>query len=263
MKKRLKPLLFEVVFYFYTMRKLLSYPLTILFFISFGLSLLIFHPILWVSFNVFGYKPLKGSVSILNWFLMLSTNILGTRYTFENNQNIPTDKPLIIVSNHQSMYDIPPIIWHMRKHHPKFVSKKELGKGIPSVSYNLRHGGSALIDRKDGKQAITEIGKLGSYIEKYNRSAVIFPEGTRSRDGNPKPFKPMGLKMLLKKSPSALVVPITINNSWKLLRYGKFPMGIGAHLKFKVHTPIANNGNIEGLILKIEQQVIKDIIVDE
>ena len=245
------------------MRKLLSYPLTILFFIFFGLSLFIFHPILWVSFNVFGYKTLKGSVSVLNWFLMLSTNILGTRYTFENNQNIPTDTPLIIVSNHQSMYDIPPIIWHMRKYHPKFVSKKELGKGIPSVSYNLRKGGSVLIDRKDGKQAITEIGKLGSYIEKYNRSAVIFPEGTRSRDGNPKPFKPMGLKMLLKKAPSALIVPITINNSWKLLRYGKFPMGIGAHLKFKVHTPIANNGNLDDLIVKIEQHVINDIILDE
>jgi len=245
------------------MRKLLSYPLTILFFIFFGLSLFIFHPILWVSFNVFGYKTLKGSVSVLNWFLMLSTNILGTRYTFENNQNIPTDTPLIIVSNHQSMYDIPPIIWHMRKYHPKFVSKKELGKGIPSVSYNLRKGGSVLIDRKDGKQAITEIGKLGSYIEKHNRSAVIFPEGTRSRDGKPKPFKPMGLKMLLKKAPSALIVPITINNSWKLLRYGKFPMGIGAHLKFKVHTPIANNGNLDDLIIKIEQHVINDIIVDE
>ena len=194
---------------------------------------------------------------------MLSTNLLGTRYSFINEQNIPKGIPLILVCNHQSMYDIPPIIWYMRKYHPKFVSKKELGKGIPSVSYNLRHGGSVLIDRKDGKQAIMEIGKLGSYIEKHHRSAVIFPEGTRSRDGNPKPFKPMGLKMLLKKAPSALIVPITINNSWKLLRYGKFPMGIGAHLKFKVHPPMENTGNIDELLSKVENQITKDIIVDE
>ncbi|GMN10213.1 lysophospholipid acyltransferase family protein [Croceitalea sp. MTPC9] len=192
---------------------------------------------------------------------MLCTHLLGTRYTFINNQNIPLDRPIIIVSNHQSMYDIPPIIWHMRKHHPKFVSKKELGKGIPSVSYNLRHGGSALIDRNDGKQALIEIGKLGSYIEKYNRSAVIFPEGTRSRDGKPKAFKPMGLKTLLKKSPSAIVVPITINNSWKLLRFGKFPMGLGAHLKFKVHPPIENKGNPDELLTLAEQQIIKDISI--
>jgi 1-acyl-sn-glycerol-3-phosphate acyltransferase len=48
----------------------------------------------------------------------------------------------------------------LRDFHCKFVSKKELGKGIPSVSYNLRHGGSALIDRKDPKQAIPEIKKI-------------------------------------------------------------------------------------------------------
>ena len=139
------------------MLKLLSYPLTVIFFLLFGLVLVIFHPIQWLCLKVFGYNAHKKSVSILNWFIMRCTNVLGTRYSFKNDQNIPTDRPLIIVTNHQSMYDIPPIIWYMRKYHPKFVSKIELGKGIPSVSYNLRHGGSALIDRKDPKQSITEL----------------------------------------------------------------------------------------------------------
>lgn len=183
---------------------------------------------------------------------MRCTNILGTTYRFTNTYALPNDRPLIIVTNHQSMYDIPPLIWYMRKHHPKFVSKKELGKGIPSVSFNLKYGGSALIDRKDGKSALLEIGKLGDYIERYNRSAVIFPEGTRSRDGHPKPFKPMGLKMLLKKAPSALIVPISINNSWKLVRYGKFPMGLGAKITFDVHRPLENKGNVDELIPQIE-----------
>ncbi|KQC30467.1 lysophospholipid acyltransferase family protein [Flagellimonas eckloniae] len=245
------------------MQKLLSYPLTILFFIFFGFTLIVFHPIQWFCLNVLGYDAHKRTVSILNWFLMRCTNILGTRYRFENKQDIPTDRPLIIVTNHQSMYDIPPIIWYMRKHHPKFVAKKELGKGIPSVSYNLRHGGGALIDRKDGKQAILEIGRLGAYIEKHNRSAVIFPEGTRSRTGKPKPFKPLGLKILMKKSPSALLVPITINNSWKILKYGKFPMGIGAYLKFKVHPPIENTGNADELIAQVEKQITGSIILTE
>lgn len=244
------------------MQRLFSYPLTILFFIFFGLALIILHPIQWFCFNVFGYNAHKKSVAILNWFLMRCTNVLGTRYRFKNTHDIPTDRPLIIVTNHQSMYDIPPIIWHMRKHHPKFVAKKELGKGIPSVSYNLRHGGSALIDRKDGKQALKEIAKLGSYVEEHNRAAVIFPEGTRSRNGHPKPFKPMGLKILLKKAPSALIVPITINNSWKLLRYGKFPMGLGAYVQFHVHAPIENIGDMDALITKVEQQIIQKIEVN-
>ena len=180
--------------------KLLSYPLTILFFLLFGLVLVIFHPIQWLCLNLIGYNAHKKSVSVLNWFIMRCTNVLGTRYTFRNQQQLPTDRPLIIVTNHQSMYDIPPIIWYMRMYHPKFVSKIELGKGIPSVSYNLRHGGSALINRKDPKQSIAELQKLGKYIETNNRSAVIFPEGTRSRNGVPKPFRTTGLKVMMKNA---------------------------------------------------------------
>ncbi len=245
-----------------TMVKLFSYLLTSLFFICFGLVLVIFHPIQWVCLKIFGYNAHKASVSILNWLIMRCTNLLGTRYTFENTQNVPTDRPLIMVSNHQSMYDIPPIIWYMRKYHPKFVSKIELGKGIPSVSFNLRHGGSALIDRKDPKQSIAELQKLGKYIEKHHRSAVIFPEGTRSRNGVPKPFRTTGLKVLMKNAPSALIVPISINNSWKLLRYGKFPMGLGSHLKFKVHPPVENKGNVDELIAQVEATIASGITTD-
>ncbi|WP_127021436.1 lysophospholipid acyltransferase family protein [Flagellimonas beolgyonensis] len=241
------------------MAKLLSYPLTILFFIFFGLALVIFHPIQWICLNLFGYNAHKRSVSILNWCLMGCTRILGTRYTFQNDQNIPTDRPLIIVTNHQSMYDIPPIIWHMRKYHPKFVSKIELGKGIPSVSYNLRHGGSVLINRKDPKQSIAQLEKLGNYIEAHNRSAVIFPEGTRSRTGEPKPFRTTGLKVLMKNAPSALIIPISINNSWKLLRYGKFPMGLGSHVKFEVHPPMEISADLDSTIKAVEKQVVSGI----
>ncbi|MEM9362702.1 MAG: lysophospholipid acyltransferase family protein [Bacteroidota bacterium] len=241
------------------MKKLLSYPLTVFFFIFFGLTLVIFHPIQWFCLKVFGYEMHKRSVTLLNWFLMRCTNVLGTRYTFERKYEAPKYVPLIIVSNHQSMYDIPPIIWYMRKHHPKFVSKIELGKGIPSVSFNLRYGGSILINRKDPKQSVEQLEKLGKYIEKHNRSAVIFPEGTRSRDGNPKKFHTTGLKVLLTHAPSAWIVPISINNSWKLLRYGKFPMGLGSHLMFEVHPPIQNTGDTDSLIKQTETLINQGI----
>ncbi len=246
-------------FLFLGMRKMLAYILTPIFFFFFGLTLLFFHPIQWFCLNFLGYAPHGFSVALMNLGIMRCTNLLGTRYTFENPNSIPEGRPLIIVANHQSMYDIPPIIWYLRRHHPKFVSKKELGKGIPSVSYNLRHGGSVLIDRKDNKQALGEIAKLGRYIEEHKRSAVIFPEGTRSRDGQPKKFQPMGLKILMKNAPSALVLPVSINNSWKLLRYGKFPMGLGSHLKFLVHRPIEISGTPDAYISKIEEQVFSGI----
>ncbi|MBM1105376.1 1-acyl-sn-glycerol-3-phosphate acyltransferase [Aurantibacter crassamenti] len=241
------------------MQKVLAYILTPIFIFFFGLILLVFHPIQMFCHKLIGYKAHGFSVALMNRCLMLCTNLLGTSYSFKNNNNLPTDRPLIIVANHQSMFDIPPIIWHMRKHHPKFVSKQELGKGIPSVSYNLRHAGSVLIDRNNNKQALREIAKLGQYIEKHKRSAVIFPEGTRSRDGQPQNFRPTGLKILMKTAPSALIVPISINNSWKLLRYGKFPMGIGNHLKFKVHPPLERSEDLDDFIIQIERKVVSSI----
>ncbi|MEZ4801665.1 MAG: lysophospholipid acyltransferase family protein [Gelidibacter sp.] len=243
------------------MRKLLAYPLTALYFICFGLTLVIFHPIQWFCLNVFGYQAHKVSVDWLQFSLMRCLNVLGTRFTFTNPFDIDTDQPLIIVANHQSMYDISPIMWYMRKHHPKFIAKQELGKGIPSVSYNLRHGGSVLIDRKNPRQALPAIMKFGESIEENKRAAVIFPEGTRSKTGIPKPFQTKGLEILIKKIPSGVIVPISINNSWKMLRYGKFPMGIGNHLKFTVHQPIkiATFVNKEELIPSVEKVISSNI----
>lgn len=239
------------------MVKLLSYPLSIVYNICFLLTLVIFHPIQWVCFNVFGYQAHKKSVDALQFFLLRCANVLGTRFTFNNTHHIPLNTPLIIVANHQSMYDISPLMWYLRKHHVKFISKKELGKGIPSVSYNLRHGGSVLIDRKNPRQSLPAIMKFGEYIETNKRAAVIFPEGTRSKDGKPKAFQTRGLEILFKKTPSALVVPVTINNSWKLQRYGKFPMGIGAHIKLTVHKPLklATFADKKALIADVENTI--------
>jgi len=226
----------------------------------FGLTLVIFHPIQWICFTVFGYQAHKKSVDFLQLFLIRCLHLLGTRITFTNPHKIPINQPLIIVANHQSMYDISPILWYMRKHHVKFISKKELGKGIPSVSYNLRHGGSVLIDRKNPVQAIKSIQKFSNYIETTKRAAVIFPEGTRSKTGVPKPFQRKGLLTLIENIPSALVVPITINNSWKMLRYGKFPLGIGNHLKFMVHQPLnVSDYKPNELIDIIEKQITEAV----
>lgn len=242
------------------MQKLFSYPISVIYYLCFGLCLVVFHPIQWVCFNVFGYQAHKKSVDYLNFFLVRCTNLLGTSYQFENIENIPKNVPVIFVANHQSLYDIVAIIWHLRDFHCKFVSKKELGKGIPSVSYNLNHGGSVLIDRKDPKQAIPLIKGLSEYIEKNTRSALIFPEGTRSKTGQPRSFAQSGLKILCKHAPSAYVVPITINNSWKMVRFGAFPMGLGSSLKFTIQKPLkVSDYSFEELIEKTESAVVQGI----
>jgi len=244
------------------MKKFISYPFSIVYYVVFGMILCVFHPIQWVCLNGFGYQAHKKSVDYLNFFLIRATHILGTKYKVINREFIPKEVPVIVVSNHQSMYDIPMIIWFLRKLHPKFISKKELGKGIPSVSYNLRHGGSVLIDRKKSDQSIPEIEKLAKYIEKNNRSAVIFPEGTRSRTGEPKKFSQKGLKTLCQNAPSAYILPITINNSWKIVKFGLFPLSIGKKLTLTVHKCMKiSDYSLEEILQKTEKTIVSAIII--
>jgi 1-acyl-sn-glycerol-3-phosphate acyltransferase len=240
--------------------KIISYIVSSIFALVFFSLLFIFHPLQWIGLNIFGYKGHKFVVDIMNWFLTKSLFILGIFVSVENNQNLPKNTTIIFVSNHQGVFDIPPIIWAFRKYHPKFVSKIELGKGIPSISFNLRHGGAALIDRKDSKQAISTLGNFAKKINKNKWSAVIFPEGTRSRNGEPKKFATNGLKMLAKYNKEGYIVPLTINNSWKVFKYGKFPLGVGSPISIVTHPPIKIDSlPFDELILKTEK-VIKEHI---
>ena len=240
--------------------KIISYPFTVLFYLLFGITIIVFHPLQWISFNLFGYTAHKKTVDCFNWTLLRCLNVLGTTFHVDISRSIPNNVPIIIVSNHQSMWDISPISWYLRKCHPKFISKVELGKGIPSISYNLRHGGSILIDRKKPRQAIVEMVKFSKYLQKFNRSGVIFPEGTRSKTGIPKPFKKTGLQTLFKKIPDGYVVPVTFNNSWKLQRWGMFPMQLGVRLEMTAHPAIKiADYDVETLIDKVEDIVTSKI----
>ena len=218
------------------MNKFFSYPFTILYYLLFGLILVFFHPIQVICHRLLGYTAHKQSVDLLNFILLRCLNLLGTRFEFSNPFEMPQKGPLIIVSNHQSTYDIPPIIWYFRKHHPKFISKSTLGRGIPSVSYNLRHGGSVLIDRSKSQSALLKIKSFGDQVQKNQWAAVIFPEGTRSKDGQPNKFYSNGLMTLFEQIPDATVVAMSINNSWRMAQYRYFPIPLGTKVSFKVQS---------------------------
>jgi 1-acyl-sn-glycerol-3-phosphate acyltransferase len=243
------------------MNRILGYLLTPLHLLAFGLVLMVFHPLQVICLKLGGYAWHKRSVDFLNLFLMRSLWFLGTHVRFRlPAEPLPTNRPLIIVSNHQSLYDISPFFWHMRRHHVKFVSKIELARGIPSVSYNLRHGGSVCIDRKNPRQALPAMREFAQYIEANNYAAVIFPEGTRSRTGQPKRFSHHGLKTLLKYAPSALVVPVTINESWKIVQHGWYPMEVGVQPVWQVHAPIDPEGQTAEAVIEQTEATIKGAV---
>ena len=220
------------------MLKLLAYPFSILYYCFFSSCLLLFHPIQVFCLRYISLNAQKKTIDILNFFLLRCLNLLGTRIVFKNVEKLPQKGTLIFVANHQSTYDIPPLIWYLRKYHPKFIAKKELGNGLPSISYHLRNGGNVLIDRKDLVASLDAIVKFALNVQQNNWSVVIFPEGTRTRNGQPKKFQRAGLRSLLTHIPAAVLVPISINNSWKLAQWKYFPMPIGVRLEVKVHKAI-------------------------
>jgi 1-acyl-sn-glycerol-3-phosphate acyltransferase len=241
-------------------KKILAYPLSVLFYLAFGLLLVIFHPIQVICFRIFGYESHRRSVLALNYLILKSFSILGCSISFRGFEKLPENRPLIIVSNHQSTWDISPIVWGFRNHHAKFVSKSSLARGIPSISYNLRHGGSILINRKNGQQAIKELLKLGKRIEQGNYSACIFPEGTRSKTGIIKKFQSGGIRTLLKAAPSALIVPFVIDGNYLLQPKGVFPLSIGHKLNYIVLDPI-EPGKIDPdtLVLEVENMIKREL----
>jgi len=242
------------------MKKILSYLLTPLYLFIFGSLLIIFHPIQMFTRWIWGYSVRKKAVDVLNFGLLYGLKVLGTKITFQGLEKIPHNRPLIIVANHQSTLDIPAVIVGFRKNHPKFISKIELGKGIPSISYNLRHGGSVLIDRKNPRQAVKDILLLGKHIEEKKYAACIFPEGTRSRDGLLKPFMPAGIASLYKTSPSALIVPFAIDGNYEIMKHGYFPMSVGENLKLTVFDPIdPKDRDMADVAHEIEEMIRKEL----
>lgn len=240
--------------------KILSYIITPIYLLIFALLLVIFHPIQLFTNWIWGYPVRKKVVDVLNFALLYSLWILGTRISFKGFEKIPPNRPLIIVANHQTVFDIIAIVVGFRKNHPKFISKVELGKGIPSVSYNLRHGGSVLIDRKNKSKSVKDILLLGRHIEKETYAACIFPEGTRTRNGLVKTFQPAGIASLIRTAPSAVIVPFAINGNYEIMKKGYYPMKLGCHLKFTVLDPIEPKGlNVDELTLQIENMIKKEL----
>lgn len=242
------------------MKKFIDYLLSAVYLIYFGLTLLLFHIIQVITFNIFGKKVHKLSVDYLNFFLTYGLYLTGAKITLRSLADLPENRPIIFVANHQSTFDIPAIIWFLRKYHPRFVSKIELAQGVPSISYNLRKSGAALINRKDGKQAITEIARLGKLIHNEKSSAIIFPEGTRTASGIMKPFVAGGVATLLKRAPDALIVPVAISGTGTFNPKGIFPLKSFSKLSWTALTGIEPAGKKVEEILAEAQAAIQEIL---
>jgi 1-acyl-sn-glycerol-3-phosphate acyltransferase len=215
------------------MKTFLDWLSTLIFLPVFFSIFLLFHIPLFIA-RAISYDSQKKTLEAMNFCILKAlSSIMGICFEIHRESVPPRDTPLIIVSNHQSMYDISLLTWYLREHYPRFISKKELGRGIPSVSYALRTM-FLLINRKNPKEAIESIKTYGISVHAQKHAAIIFPEGTRAKDGQLKKFKKRGFLTLCQSMPEAVVVPVVISNSWRLLRHNLLPIPRGITISFDI-----------------------------
>lgn len=244
------------------MRKIIDWIFTIPFLILFGLILAIFEPIARVA-RLFGLRPMEVTMGIMQQALLGAFFVGGTRLRVERSDKVLPRTGYIIISNHQSMFDVPIFGGLLFSNYPKYVSKKELGRWLPSVSFNLTHGGNALIDRKDPVQSRAAIRELGKACEDRNVAVVIFPEGTRSRDGRLKSFHVGGITELLEAAPNLPVVPTAIDGAWKLLRNKLFPIPFGTKVRVRFSEPLQRvAGEDPAELIERARTVIEDTLTE-
>lgn len=146
----------------------------------------------------------------------------GFGLVYEDHFGAALPERFILITNHQSLLDIPLCMKMLSSRRLRFVAKKELGTGIPFVSSVLRTQGHALVKRRgDSSHAMGTLHRFARRCRKDGTCPVVFPEGTRSRDGEIGPFYTAGVRKVEDEEPLPVVVA-AIDGGWRIARLKEF-----------------------------------------
>ena len=180
-------------------------------------------------------------------------NVFTVDLRIEGKENFPPagDRKIIIMSNHQSQLDIP-CLTKVADRITGFVAKRELSR-IPLLHYWMIRIGCVIIDRSDKRGAHLALEKAAR--EMGSKPLVVFPEGTRSKDGALLPFKLGGTRLSLLAQ--AVIVPVLIEGSRNAVENRKAKGPGKVPVKVTVFPPFDTRGLDEG---KASQTRIKEYV---
>lgn len=130
----------------------------------------------------------------------------------EGADRVDPGEQYVYVANHLSNFDIP-VLFASLPSRIRFLAKKEVYK-IPVVATAMRRVGIVKTDRQAGQQAHAAINAGIADARSHGYSLIIFPEGTRSRDGEFHPFKKGAFRIAIANSMA--VVPVAIEGTWQV-----------------------------------------------
>jgi 1-acyl-sn-glycerol-3-phosphate acyltransferase len=175
-------------------------------------------------------KPLfwigKGGV----W---MAPKILGIRMEVQGRERFDRNKTYIFMPNHLSFLDGPLMLWLIPQN-PRVIAKKQISR-IPVFGIGMKYLEFIYVDRKGENSGKESIKKAVLLIREKGYSFLIFPEGTRSRDGRLRAFRRGGFYMALESG--VPIVPVSIQGAYEIMPRRKFFVRRG-RISVTFHKPV-------------------------
>jgi 1-acyl-sn-glycerol-3-phosphate acyltransferase len=175
-------------------------------------------------------RPAARERILTRWKRFLAAATLGTvRWsggaTIQESPPIPGGPGVLIVMNHQSLLDIPLAVRAVTEGYPRFVTRRRYARGIPLVSHMLRLYDHPLVD--PGHGSAEQLHSLRRVAATSLHPLMIFPEGTRTRDGSIGPFRRAGLAAILTARDWDVYL-LVADGMWRCARIHDFIHNIGS-----------------------------------
>jgi len=184
-----------------------------------------------------------GCARAWSWLILATT---GVDVTVEGLERVVPGKTYVFVANHQSIYDIPCLFWSI-PFQLRIIAKESLGS-FPMLGPHLKRTGHLLVDRKHFNRA--SIFGWASRLTSHGLSLIIFPEGTRSRDGFLGKFK--GGSIMLAMQAGLPLVPISVVGSRHVMKKGELTTKPG-RVTVIVHEPVETAAAAEPSVAQVRE----------
>jgi 1-acyl-sn-glycerol-3-phosphate acyltransferase len=212
--------------------------------------------VLLLLFFPFGIRePLLG---LARWAMNIGPGVLGIKVEVSGREKPGRKASRIYMANHLSFLD-GPLLFGLILQPIRVILKKQVFR-LPVIGQGMRYVGFVPVDRKKIRGGKKSIDRAAALMRERGYSYLIFPEGTRSRDGRMQAFKRGGFFLALESG--APIVPVSIAGTYELMPRGRLFASKG-RIKVNFHPAIPVDGytqdNIHLLVDQVRGIIEKDL----
>ena len=197
-------------------------------------------------------------IAVGRWAVRAGCRFLGIRIEIGGLENIEPGTAYVFMPNHLSFLDGP--LMAMAVPRPvRIILKKSLFR-IPILGVGMRHVGYVPVDRKGVKGGKKSIERAARLMRERGYSFLVFPEGTRSRDGKMRAFRRGGFFLALESG--APIVPVNISGTYEIMPRGQWYARRG-RVGIVFREPVASSGYTRETMAGLMEAVRKAIAPEE